>query len=121
MSGLRILFGHHCKSAIDRLQPWASFAWMHDNAIHDSPLDHSKRFDASNQPPAYLTTCTKLAKCSIPAHALTSGTLGITQGEYKANASTSADDRALACMPLFLLQLSDASHPTFGRMSHHKG
>jgi hypothetical protein len=24
---------------IDRLQSWASFEWMHDNAIHDLPSD----------------------------------------------------------------------------------
>ena len=39
MSGLRTLFGHHCKSVIDRLQSWASLAWTHDNAIHDLPFD----------------------------------------------------------------------------------
>ena len=37
--GYEPLVRPHCKSAINRLQSWASFAWMHDNAIHDSPFD----------------------------------------------------------------------------------
>ena len=36
---------------------------MHDNAIHDLPIARSKRIAVANQPPASLTTSTKLRKC----------------------------------------------------------
>ena len=70
---------YHCKSAIDCLQSWASFAWMHDNAIHDSPFDvWSESLSPINRLRHYRSS-TELGKCLIPAHALTSGTLTITE------------------------------------------
>ena len=46
----------HSTHRIDRLQSWASFAWMHDNAIHDLPNVLSKRIAVAIKQSASLST-----------------------------------------------------------------